>query len=688
MPSGREKLSYTNEWRNPSRTWTRQLLVCRVLLALGMILPLAGETALSATGGPIEVRYRSSDSVYLSGGRVHGVEVGDRFAVLRGNEQIAEIEVVFVADHSASCRILDERQEIAAGDQVRPRQLTSQAPAEKVSGVTTLRVARQVSCLRLRPKPDLEDRSSICLLPGTLVKEIETVPGWTRIELEDGRQGWSSARYLEPTEAPIERRTQQIEALAEESLVGPGEDRQPEKDRAAGTEPGAATPDLEEAAFRGAQLPGELALDTRPVPHQVRWKERKRPAAHTSVRGTLTLDWETFTDQADGEQLNYDRQEAYLKLKVRDIGGLPYELRVRLRTQQNRRSEAGAAGSTERESRNRYYELSLIYDPPQGRYSYRVGRLSASPFVGIGYLDGVLGQMALSSIVEVGAFAGSGTNVEDFAPDALRPRYGLFARFTSPNTDSSLPWEVIVAGVREHGEEGISREFLTLQSRYSAKKWSFYQRAELDINSGWRAELTQKGTQLSNFSLTATGRFSSFARLSLSYDLFEQYRTEQTRFLPAELFSGEQRQGIRASLQFGKPRGLNLSLNGGVRDQAGESGKTVSYGFGLRHGNIASWGLSLGLNLLGFTNELSEGYTANLRAAKRLQGGHQLSLTIGDRRSQSVMFSDEAVRSTQWVRLGGWFELPMSLFANIEYEAAAGDDLEGQRLSASLGYRF
>lgn len=578
-----------------------------------MILLLLGATVLNAADDPIEVRYRSTDSVYLSAGRVRGIEVGDRFAILRGGEEIARVEVAFVADHSASCRILDERQEVAAGDEARPQEQSSTASGEKVDGGTTPRAAEEAA------------RNDDPARPAEVEAPAATAP--------------------------------------EESPAGDASD---------------------EATPAGA---AELAIDTRPVP-PVHWKERKRAPAHTSVRGTMTVDWETFTDRADGEQFDYSRREAYLKLRVRDIGGLPYELRVRLRTQQNLRSQTDPASPTRSESRNRYYELSLTYDPPHGKYSYRVGRLSASPFVGIGYLDGVLGQMALSSIVEVGAFAGSGSNVEEFAPDVARPRYGLFTRFTSPTTDSSLPWEIIVAGVREHGEQGVSREFLTLQSRYSAKKWSIYQRAELDINSGWRAELAQKSSQLSNFSLTATGRFSRSARLSVSYDLFEQYRTEETRFLPEELFGGVQRQGIRANLQLGEPRGLSFSLNGGVRDQAGENGNTVSYGFGVRHGNVASWGLSLGLNLLGFRNDLSEGYTASLRATQRLRGDHQLTLTIGDRRSQSLMFSDEAVRSTQWVRLGGWFELPMSLFANVEYEAAMGDDLEGQRLSASLGYRF
>ena len=183
-------------------------------------------------------------------------------------------------------------------------------------------------------------------------------------------------------------------------------------------------------------------------------------------------------------------------------------------------------------------------------------------------------------------------------------------------------------------------------------------------------------------------RLSSASRFTLSYNRFEQYRTEDTRSIPERLFNDLQRQGFRASLQFGKPRGLNLSLNAGLRDQEGTDEQTTSYGLSVRHGDVASWGLSLAANFLAFDNITSDGYVATLRASKRLPGGHLVNLDLGDRLSREQLFDSQTDRSTQWARLGFWLELPKSLFATAEYEMTTGDDLEGQRLNASFGYRF
>jgi hypothetical protein len=74
------------------------------------------------------------------------------------------------------------------------------------------------------------------------------------------------------------------------------------------------------------------------------------------------------------------------------------------------------------------------------------------------------------------------------------------------------------------------------------------------------------------------------------------------------------------------------------------------------------------------------------RARRGFAGGHSLGLAVG-----STLYSEELTgedRSSGWVRLTGWAELPASLFARGEVEVAAGDDREGQRLGLGLGYRF
>jgi hypothetical protein len=230
---------------------------------------------------------------------------------------------------------------------------------------------------------------------------------------------------------------------------------------------------------------------------------------------------------------------------------------------------------------------------------------------------------------------------------------------------------------------------VSLQSRYSSgKRWTFFQRAEVDVNRGWRQELSGSASQLSNLSLTATARLSKSTRFSLAYDRFEQYRTEETRALPEDLFNDLQRQGLRANFQFGNPRRFNFALTGSVRDQQGDEVKTLSYGAWIRHGQLTPWKLSLALNYLGFSNEFSSGYITTLRTTKRLRAGHQFDLTLGTKLSGNEVFVDEPDERTNWMRLRIWLELPYSLYATGEYEYLQRQELDGQRLSTGLGYRF
>ena len=549
-----------------TRATSRRLGVALVLGGLAWLaLPASG---VSAQESGIAVRYRSADTVYLDAGRAAGIAVGDRFEVLREGRPIAELEVVFVADYSASCRIVVERGAIQPNDAVR----------------------------RL------------------------------------GEAGPSAEEA--PAQAPP--------AVAAESAAG-GYPQPPSRQR--------------------------------------------RRRSQTRVSGSLTFDWESFTDDG-AAQLDFQRTAARLNLRLRDIGGSPYELRLRLRAQENRRERGFDERATETESRDRLYEAALIYEPPGGRFAYRIGRIGTSPFVAVGYLDGALGQVRLVRGVDVGAFFGSRPLIEDIDFESFGEKYGFFTRFSGGGSNSYQTFELFVAGVREEGELDVSREYVALETRWApGKRWSFYQRAELDLNNGWREELTGTSSQLSNLSVALNARVGAHGRFSLSYDSFERYRTEETRFIPRELFDDLQRQGLRARLSLGDPRGLSFNLNAGLRDREGDSDNTVSYGAGIRHGDIASWGLSLAADATAFSNELTDGYLATMRAAKRFRGGHQLSLTLGGRLSQDNLF-DEEDRTTEWLRVGGWFELPASLYGRAEFEVTTGDELEGQRLSLGLGYRF
>jgi hypothetical protein len=74
--------------------------------------------AAPAVAGEIrlEVKYRSAGTVYLAGGSADGLAVGDRLSVVTKGSTVGELEVVFLAEHSASCKVVSETRPVQAGD--------------------------------------------------------------------------------------------------------------------------------------------------------------------------------------------------------------------------------------------------------------------------------------------------------------------------------------------------------------------------------------------------------------------------------------------------------------------------------------------------------------------------------------------------------------------------------------------
>lgn len=530
-------------------------MIRRLLLCLLLAGPALAQQDLA-------VRYRSADTVYLNAGRAAGVEVGDRLEIVREGQVIAEVEVIFTAENSASCRIVNERQPIQPADRVRRIGDTAPAPV---------------------PAPP-------------------------------------------PTEAP---RTKE------------------------------------------------------PVPRT----ESPRPR-RTRVTGAVSLDTETFSDGTESRR-DFNRTAARLNVRVRDIAGTPLQVRLRMRSLDEERERRLVSGIPESTNRDRLYELSLIYEPEDARYGFRLGRLGAGPFVGIGYLDGGLGKVRVLGPLEVGGFYGRRPNIEELGFDGSGSKYGLFTRI-APESDA---FELLVAGIREEGDTDVSREYLAVETRYDpGQRWTFFQHAELDLNTGWREEAAGSASQLSQLSLTALGRLSERSRLVLSYDRFERFLTEEDRFLPTELFDDLTRQGLRVSWQTGPARGLNVSVTAGAHAlQAEEEGRdsetSFSLGVGAWHPELSGLKLFAGADVLGFTNPTTDGLLVTTRVGRRFSPGHELSFALGGTLSRQSLLVDEET-STQWARASLWLELPLDLFGQAEIEVLTGDEIEGQRLSLGLGYRF
>jgi hypothetical protein len=114
-------------------TPSRGRLAC---LAVGSALLVAAAAAAAVPS--YRVKYRSATTVYLEAGRAEGLAVGDRLGVMSGETAVAELEIVYAAEHSASCRVLSETRAVRAGDLavVTRRGPREEAPAPAESPTT------------------------------------------------------------------------------------------------------------------------------------------------------------------------------------------------------------------------------------------------------------------------------------------------------------------------------------------------------------------------------------------------------------------------------------------------------------------------------------------------------------------------------------------------------------------------
>jgi hypothetical protein len=538
---------------------------------------LAGAAPISASGRSFTVKYRSAANVYLDAGRAAGLGVGDRLRVASGPTTVAELQIAYAAELSASCTIVSETRPVHAGD-----------------------IAVLVAPARRAP---------------AAAPAAASVP-------------------LPPSGS--------TSAATAASPLGP---------------------------------------------------EQKRATAWGRVRGSASLGYYRSWDQT-ASALDFEERTARLDLGVYDIAGQPLSFTLRGRSRQDIRARTLSQRTPASERTDRLYEVALRYEPPSDQLGLEIGRIGIYRFVGVGYLDGVLGRFRPLPALQLGGFAGRIADIETLGFGGTGSRLGAFVRLAPGGRYATGGYDAMLAFVRENADGDVSREYLSLESHFgSGSRWSIFQRAELDLNTGWRGEVTGKSYQLSNVSLSGNLRVASSAWAFVSYDGRRNYRYYLNRVVPEEVFDDLLHQGLRAGLNvsrsggFGATAGVGMSLKEpDPRNPELEIANAYSFNAGLRHSNLFSSGFSAGIDGSGFSNGYTDGGLLTARVGHRFPGGHVIDLSIG--RSLYRLKLTEEDRTTQWLRLMGRAELGYRVYMQGDLEYDAGDDLKGPRGFLELGILF
>ncbi len=419
--------------------------------------------------------------------------------------------------------------------------------------------------------------------------------------------------------------------------------------------------------------------------------------------GTLSMRWHHFDDGSEVPR-SFDQTTARVNLRSQSLGGA-YEARIRIRGREDQRYSASAPTETSRS--DRLYELAFTYEPPEGRVFVEMGRMASSPMLGFDYLDGVLGEYRFprrgtnattsrrrdgedKPRFGVGGFYGQRSDVDQIGLGADGEAYGAFFHYKRKRTrESPFYADLLVGGIRELYEGEVSREFVSLYGRLgSGSRWSFYQRADVDVNTDWRREVAGDDYQVSNLLSTVNYRFTDNLRMGLSYDHRRRFREFDNRDTPEEIFDDRLREGLRLNAQIGDPRGWRLTSSIGVRSEEGSSEDAYTGTGSLFHTNIGGHNLLLGVDFSGFSGDTSDGYRVSLRTRKYFNGGHDVGLTVGGSTTTNTIGGLPVTNENQWIRLNGTARLPKRFFLLAEIEVTDGDDLAGERLILQLGYRL
>lgn len=511
----------------------------------------------------IIVKYLSAENVYINAGKTEGVNVEDIYSVIQNGEVVAEIEVVYTADHSASCKILKKFRDIQIGDHLK------------------------------------------------LLKKAETIP--------------------EQADVIIQKKTDQAVDTAKEE------------------------------------------------------KKKPKMKGKTSVSGALGIQWYQFQDFS-GSKLDYSQPTMRFNLRVRKLWNREMNIRVKFRSRYNERSRNYDNGTPQTEWRNRLYEASFSYDDISRPFNFKIGRIISNTFSGVGYIDGLQLQHNIAPNWCYGIFAGTQPEWQYSDFQTSIQKYGLFVNYKKGDYTTNR-WESTVAFAGAYHGSTVSREFLYIQNSVNYRqRLNIYQSIELDLNRDWRKEKTGQSISMSGLYISSSFKVTEWLNTGLSYDNRKNYYTYEMRSLADSLFDDAFRHGIRANFSIRYLNNIRIYGNYGWRKRSGEGSNTQSYAAGVNASNFLIRRSSLSLRFAGFTNYYTTGFNPSIRFSKNLWGGHYFSLAYGN--YFYTLKSSNANNVNQWASFNANFELPLNLYLSGSYEYDWGNDVEGQRILAELGYRF
>ncbi len=417
---------------------------------------------------------------------------------------------------------------------------------------------------------------------------------------------------------------------------------------------------------------------------EVKIKKDQSKSDPVQIKGRAAMQLYVMNDQ-NSSNLDLIQPTFRLDFHARNLWGGNYEFKIKSRTRYTDRAKRYNGNVSAVEWRNRLYEVSLNYRVNKNGIGFRMGRIIARSFSGVGYIDGLMLYDRFSNSLEFGAFVGTQPQWQYGNVQTSLQKYGAYIKVKKGNR-KNINFESTAALATEYHSSDISREFVHFRNRISKGRiWNLYQNLDLDINRGWRKEKSGQAISVSNVYISANLRPQDWLRLGLNFDNRKRYWTYELQTLDEQLFDNRNRQGLRGTANIRLPYNYNLSSSLGYRSVEKETKSSKSWSFSLRKTSFTSLRLFWGAQYTGFTGRFNDGLRFAINAG-RYFGASSMKIEYSQYSYRS--FSGNSDRISQWVNISMFVRMSRQIYFSLENQLSSGDDLKGYRIITEIGYRF
>ncbi len=384
-----------------------------------------------------------------------------------------------------------------------------------------------------------------------------------------------------------------------------------------------------------------------------------------------------------GDDVRMSRQNARVNLRMSEIPGSHYSMRLDMYSSQRNNLYSGSAGN--RDWDNRLNQFSFGYDNPAGKLSYEIGRVIPDKISSIGYIDGGVATLRASESQYLGAFGGYIPRMLYYETPVLTQKYGGFYGLDF-DAGSAAKFENTIGFGGEYDGSVISREFINLRNSLQFfGNLSLSQISEIDVNRGWRRQKAGSDFSLSSMYVNGNWRATKNLSFGIQYDTRKDYYRLDTRTLADSLFDDATRMGFKENVywRFLPSASIYLGLGHTLEDGNGDIPYNYSAGFSVD--NLVFKRMYLNTYYTGFESALTSGYNGSAYLRKSFLNGNDFSLGYGRFRYEYKTAQGSAFQS-DWTRIGGTVQVVFKTYIAADYEYNWGQAESGHRGYVELGY--